>query len=291
MKRLVLPIAGVLLLVLAVAQVRATRESAPSAVAPATAPARASLVGEVVAEGRVVTRPDSQAVVAAEISGTIEAMHVREKDVVRRGQPIATLRADDVRAARAEAKARLGEADADIRLAELEADRARRLAAEGVAAPQLRDARERDLDAARARRVALLAEVRRLDAVLAKSVVRAPIDGVVVDRPLAAGESVLAGGAVATVADLGQTRIEAEIDEYDSGRVAVGGHATITVEGTEGSWKGTVEEIPDAVVSRRLKPQDPSKPVDTRVLLVKVALAEKSPLRLGQRVEVRLSGR
>ena len=42
----------------------------------------------------------------------------------------------------------------------------------------------------------------------------------------------------------------------------------------------------DAVVGRRLEPQDPGKPEDTRLLLVKVALLEPTPLRLGQRVEI-----
>ncbi|HVH07318.1 MAG TPA: hypothetical protein VNE71_15100, partial [Myxococcota bacterium] len=39
---------------------------------------------------------------------------------------------------------------------------------------------------------------------------------------------------------------------------------------------------------RRLKPQDPGKPEDTRVLLVKIAFQEATPLKLGQRVEVRI---
>jgi hypothetical protein len=60
-------------------------------------------------------------------------------------------------------------------------------------------------------------------------------------------------------------------------------------EGYDGaSWRGRVEEIPDAVVGRRLKPQDPGKPEDTRVLLVKIALLEPTPLKLGQRVEIRI---
>ena len=52
-----------------------------------------------------------------------------------------------------------------------------------------------------------------------------------------------------------------------------------------------MEEIPDAVVGRRLKPQDPGKPEDTRVLLVKIALSEPTPLKLGQRVEIRIENR
>ena len=63
----------------------------------------------------------------------------------------------------------------------------------------------------------------------------------------------------------------------------------VTAEGYDGKvWQGRVEEIPDAVVGRRLKPQDPGKPEDTRVLLVKVALLEPTPLKLGQRVEIRI---
>ena len=60
-------------------------------------------------------------------------------------------------------------------------------------------------------------------------------------------------------------------------------------EGYDGkAWRGKVEEIPDSVVGRRLKPQDPGKPEDTRVLLVKIALLEPTPLKLGQRVEIRI---
>jgi HlyD family secretion protein len=61
----------------------------------------------------------------------------------------------------------------------------------------------------------------------------------------------------------------------------------LRAEGYEGQqWRGTIEEVPDSVISRRLKPQDPSKPIDTRVLLVKVAMTEPTPLKLGQRVDI-----
>ena len=45
---------------------------------------------------------------------------------------------------------------------------------------------------------------------------------------------------------------------------------------------------------RRLKPQDPGRPTDTRVLAVKVAFTEEVPLKLGTTVELKiaaLSGR
>jgi hypothetical protein len=42
------------------------------------------------------------------------------------------------------------------------------------------------------------------------------------------------------------------------------------------------------VQARDLKPLDPARPVDTRVLLVKLRLAETVPLKLGQRVDVEI---
>jgi hypothetical protein len=41
-------------------------------------------------------------------------------------------------------------------------------------------------------------------------------------------------------------------------------------------------------VPRNLRPEDPGKPVDTRVLLVKLAFEKTSPLNLGQRVQVEI---
>ena len=67
---------------------------------------------------------------------------------------------------------------------------------------------------------------------------------------------------------------------------------TITADGYPGrSWRGHVEEIPDSVTLRRIKPQDPSRPTDARILAVKVAFAEPVPLRLGTTVDLRIGTR
>ncbi len=63
----------------------------------------------------------------------------------------------------------------------------------------------------------------------------------------------------------------------------------IIAEGFPGaSWKGTIEEIPDSVVSRRTRPEDPGRPIDARVLPVKIPFSEPTPLKLGQRIEVEI---
>ena len=101
------------------------------------------------------------------------------------------------------------------------------------------------------------------------------------------GEAVGPGGAVATLTDLRRLRVEAEVDEFDIGRIRIGDQVTITAEGYDGAqWIGKVEELPDAVRERGMRPQDVARPSDARILLVKVALQESVPLKLGQRVEV-----
>ncbi len=282
------PVLGLGLLALVVLQAQAAgpaRKAGPGN--PALAPAAPG--NRVAAEGRVVAYPGAEVVVGTDLAGTVVILKVQEKDRVREGQLLAELRSDDHRAALAEARARVVEADADIRLSGAEVERARSLWEKAVGSRQAVDKAERDVDAARARRATAAATADRLQAVLTKTRIVSPIDGVVIARHAQAGETLEAGERILTVADLSRLRVEAELDEFDSGRVRLDDSVRVTAEGYDGkAWKGRVEEIPDAVVGRRLKPQDPGKPEDTRVLLVKVALLEPTPLKLGQRVEIRI---
>lgn len=284
MKRYLLPIVGILLVIMTVVQVKATRATSTQPAKPAPFVSKS-----IAAEGRVVTYPGAEVSVGSDVGGTIEGVTVNEKDHVKKGELVAIVRADDTRAALAQARSRVGESDADIRLYQAETARWQKLFEQEVGSKEAWEKAQRDLDAARARRASAVNEVARLEALLEKTRVVAPIDGVVVERARHAGETVSAGETIVTIADLSKTRIEAEIDEYDAARVAVGGRVKLRAEGYDGQqWRGTIEEVPDSVVSRRLKPQDPSKPIDTRVLLVKVAINEPTPLKLGQRVEVEI---
>ena len=79
------------------------------------------------------------------------------------------------------------------------------------------------------------------------------------------------------------------MDEFDTARIQLGAAVRVRAEGFGQTWTGRVEEIPDTVTNRPIKPQDPARPTDTRVLLVKIALGSPTPLKLGQRVEVELA--
>jgi RND family efflux transporter MFP subunit len=244
----------------------------------------------VAAEGRVVAYDGAEVAVGTEVAGLIVRLTVKEKSAVRAGDLIAELNSADLRASRAEAEARVAEAEADIRFYEREVGRERALLAKHATTPQNLDINLRGLNLAHARRAAAIASRDRFDALIAKTQIKAPIDGTVTARHVQPGEIVEPGRAVVTIADLNRLRIEAEVDEFDTARVALGSPVTITAEGYGPTkWRGTVEEIPDSVVSRRTRPADPGRPIDARVLPVKIALAEPTPLKLGQRIDVEIA--
>lgn len=289
--RTVLAVAGLVAVGALVVQARLAGPGGPCSARPTAAPAP-DAAPRVVAEGRLVAYPDAEVVVGTDAAGTIERLLVREKAPVRRGQVLVELKSDDLRAELAEARARIADEEAQLRLAETERERAERLVAEGVSPRQDLDRRRSERDAHVARLETARASARRLEALIGKTRIASPIDGVVVLRHADQGETVDRGAPLVTVANLDRTRVEAEVDEFDASRVAVGAEVAVTAEGHPGArWTGRVEEIPDSVVVRDLKPQDPGRPTDARVLKVKIALAEATPLKLGQRVEVAIISR
>jgi HlyD family secretion protein len=289
-RRIAFLIVGVLLFLAVLVQARKFSDRGMQAVAANPAKTAAeSPEAAVRAEGWVVAYPGAEVTVGIDVAGTVVHLLVQEKDKVRKGQLLAELRADDTRAAIEEARAQLAQSEADLRLYEIEVSRAQQLFDAKVGTKQALDRATRDRDAAQARSETARAMVRRLEAVLDKTRIYAPISGVALSRLVQPGESVKEGASIVSLANLDRTRVEAEVDEFDAGRVEIGNEVTIKAEGYDGQqWLGRVEEIPDSVVSRRIKPQDPTKPIDTRVLLVKVAFGEPTPLKLGQRVQIAL---
>jgi multidrug efflux pump subunit AcrA (membrane-fusion protein) len=251
--------------------------------AAAAAPQKRS---HVAAEGRVVAYPGAEVIVGSEVAGRIVDLPVCEKSPVRKGELIAQLAADDLRASQAEAEARIFEAQADERYYERELKREQDLVARRAGTAQNLDTLRHSLDASRARRAAAVAVRDHFAALVAKTRIVAPLGGVVTARHVQPGETIEAAAKVVTIVDLDRLRVEAEVDEYDTARVALGAPVAIVAEGYPTPWRGQIEEIPDAVVGRKLRPEDPGRPIDARVLPVKIHMIGPNPLKLGQRVEV-----
>lgn len=255
-------------------------------ISTAQAKSGAELPQNVLAEGRVAVPPGAEITVGAELNGKLTRLLVKELDTVKAGDVLAEVDVKEQQAALNEAWARVREAGADVDFTSRERRRSQQLWNSNVVAEATLDRSVHDSTAAESRRTSLLAGAARISANIAKSKIVAPIDGTVTQRFADAGEMVAAGAPLVTLTDLSHRRIEAEIGEFDVARVKVGAEVTVRAEGYDQRWRGKVAEIPDRVVPRALKALDPSRPVDTRVLLVKIELSEPVPLKLGQRVEV-----
>lgn len=262
---------------------------------PSAAPSAASVAKSapsVRADGRVAARPGAQVTVGAELSATIKRVAVQEGALVKKGDVLLEFRAAEHASAVWEARAASTEAAARFRARTADVKRVKKLAENGSVSRAELDALLEEQRVARARLSASKASISRFSAVLARSNVIAPIDGVIVERNVDEGETVVPGTPLFTIVDLGRLRIEAEIDEFDIARAVVGAPVTIRAEGLEGqSWEGAIEEVPPLVTKRRLRPLDPSRPTDTAVLLAKVTMPTDTNLKIGQRVilEVRPS--
>lgn len=238
-------------------------------------------------EGRVTTYPGGQVNVGTETGGRIIRMPVEEQQKISKGDLIAEFASEEQVAALSEAKAKLAEAEALVKLLSSEKRRAEALLPENGITQQAAEKISYDLETAIAQRGQAEAAIKQIQAIIGKLRIVAPISGTVISKNVEEGEVIPMGMQLITIANTDRRRIEAEIDEYDIGHLSVGDTVDITAEGYEGmSWKGEIEVIPEALSPRTLTPFDPGRPLDTRVLLVRITLPSEAPLKLGQRVEI-----
>ncbi len=128
---------------------------------------------------------------------------------------------------------------------------------------------------------------------LDKTSIKAPISGKVIRKYAEEGELVNLVSAetmLAAIADMGSVRVNAEVDETDAGKIKVGDPADVTSDAYPGkTFNGEIEEMADYVGVRKVKPNNPVKNLDMKVVQVKIKLKEKTPLRLGMTVDVRIA--
>jgi HlyD family secretion protein len=207
--------------------------------APVTEPVtRGDIVSVVAATGTVnaVTTVE----VGSEITGMIESLGANFNDIVRKGQVLARLDPSIYQTSLDQANAALQSAQADAeryRVVEAESDtvlaRDRDLFAKQLMTQDDFQSAETDDRSAAAQVTSADALIRQarstVDAAelsLSKTVIKSPIDGVVVSRNVDVGQTVSATMSAPTLfvlaADLSKMQVEASIDESDVGRVKQG---------------------------------------------------------------------
>jgi RND family efflux transporter MFP subunit len=191
--------------------------------------------------------PRLQARVRAEIMGPVEQTYVEEGQRVRQGVLLARINDDAIRDSYLSARSAVRTAESALQNARRNAERASRLAKAG-AVP------ERDLEAAMQNQTSAegaVADARaRLASAqeqLANTEVRSPINGVVSERQVDAGDVVQIGGAMFTIVDLKTLRLEATVPVEEIDRLKVGTSVDFGVSGFDRRFTGKIERINPAV--------------------------------------------
>ncbi len=232
------------------------------------------IVASVAATGTL--NPVVSVQVSSQISGQLREIHVDFNSTVKAGQLIAQIAPEtyehrvrqaeaDLEAARATVAVQQAEIyRAKVNLADAERDHARKasLVARNFIAPAELDKARTTLEAAKAQLRVVEAQasnsaalVRQREAQLgqarvdlARTEIRAPIDGIVIKRSVEPGQTVAASlqapELFVIARNLADMQVETAIDEADVGRLQVGQEASFTVDAFPGKrFRGEVKQV------------------------------------------------
>jgi ABC exporter DevB family membrane fusion protein len=134
------------------------------------------------------------------------------------------------------------------------------------------------------------AELGVAQAARGSTAVESTVDGKVTRKLVEPGEAVDIGMPLMVVGDMQKTIVKAEVDETDVGKLSIGQKAEITADAYPGRiFPGRVYEIGQAVGKRKVKPDDPAKIQDMKVLETKIEIVEGADeLKLGMTADVRI---
>jgi len=224
---------------------------------------RRTISSTVKATGEIT--PERKVAISAKVIGEIIALPVKEGDEVHRGQLLVEIERDLYEAARDQARAALQQAQVSLERLQVQLADAQRtlrrtsaLRQNGLASQQELDAAQLAADSAevevKAQRHAVeqyRSALRRAEDDLARTSIRSPMDGIVIQLDAERGETVvpgstnLPGSVIMTIADMSRLLAEVEVSEVDVVQVAIGQPAEILVDalGDDRPQHGHVVEI------------------------------------------------
>lgn len=171
-------------------------------------------------------QPIAQVNVGTQVSGTVARVFVDFNQPVKAGQVLAEMDPALFRSAVKQAEASVASATAQLALARSTEERNRSLVQQQFIAQQALEASTQQREAALAGLQLARAQLERAQTDLANSVIRAPVEGVVVDRKVDVGQTVAASfqtpNLFVIARDLSQMEIHTSVSEADVGAIRQG---------------------------------------------------------------------
>ncbi len=235
---------------------------------------RLNITQAVTATGKI--EPEFKVVITPEVSGEIVYLPVKEGQRVRKGDILLKIKQDQYLAQRDRAIANLNSARANlsiqkIQLQKIEADynRILELYKKGLSSDAELEAIKAQYETSRAQVLSAESTVNQMEAAvkeanenLAKTIITAPMDGVVSQLNVKLGERVLGtgftqGSNLMTVADLTKMVAVVDVDENDVVLISIGDTAKVKVDAYRDKvFKGVVYEIGNTAKAKGLGTQE-----------------------------------
>ncbi|MET0856054.1 MAG: efflux RND transporter periplasmic adaptor subunit, partial [Telluria sp.] len=172
--------------------------------------------------------------VGSQVSGTVVELKADFNDHVKKGQVLLKLDPAIFNAQIRQVEASVASAQASMRLAQANFDRNQRLVAQNYISTLTLDQSRRELDVAKANIELAEAQLARSQADLDNSVIRAPIDGVIIKRTIDLGQTVAASFTTPNLfqiaRDLTKMQIDTSVSEADVGALKDGQPARFVVD-------------------------------------------------------------
>jgi len=186
--------------------------------------------------------------VGTQVSGTVKKLYVDFNDHVKKGQPLLELDDALVSATERQSAASVANAQATLELAQANEARIKQLFAQEYVSKQEFDQSRQALKSAQAQLALARAQNDRDQANLNFTVIRSPVDGVVIDRVVDLGQTVAASFQtpvlIKIAQDLSEMRIDTSFAEADIGSLREGQKAKFTVDAFPSrNFIGDVQQI------------------------------------------------
>ena len=211
----------------------------------------------------------NSAIIKARVAGELQALSVREGDVVKAGQVIAKIDPTDAQARVRQAQQQAESAKAQVDMAKRTYDNNNSLVEQGFISKSSLDTSLSSLAAAEANYRAAQAGADMAVKALEDTVLRSPITGHVSQRLAQNGERMAVDGRVIEVVDLSRLELEASLSAADSLQVQLGQTAQLQIEGAS------------AVVNAKVVRINPSVVAGSRAVLAYLAIDPVPGLRQG----------
>ena len=221
---------------------------------------RSSVVSLVTATGTI--NPVVSVQVGTQVSGMIKSLHADFNSVVKAGDIVALIDPEPFKARRDQAasnlemsKANVSRAKTDLAQRKRELDRVKSLVAQQYVSQNDVDVATTNSQSAEAQVNVAMAQVKQAEAALNAAeldlkytVIRSPVNGIVVARTVEVGQTIAASFATPNLfliaLDLTKMQVDTNVSESDIGGITEGKEATFTVDAYPGhQFSGTIRQV------------------------------------------------